>query len=93
MPKRKPATVSVKELTAGQQSALRLIVDFYDQHTRFPSLTEQSTLAGYTRQHANAIRKILAHKGWIKMRGNGTIMSAYKPASTVQLVVEPKDQA
>lgn len=67
-------------LTAGEQSALALIVDWYDTHNRtFPSLTDQAKQAGYSRQNASLYRRTLATKGWLRLNKQGLIISCVVP--------------
>lgn len=69
----------LKRLTAGEQYALSLILDFRQQHGRFPSLREQAAKAGYSHQNASLYRKNLTTKGWIKVDKQHGIHSAVQP--------------
>lgn len=85
MPKPKPPT-TLKRLTAGQQSALSLILSLRERNGAFPSLADMAAAAGYTRQAASDYRAVLAHKGWIKLATDGTILSAVQPMEGYKVV-------
>lgn len=77
---RQPKTPpQLKRLTAGEQSALSLILSYRQQNGSFPSLREQGALAGYSHQNASLYRKGLATKGWIKLDKQRGILSAVQP--------------
>lgn len=69
----------LKRLTAGEQSALSLILSYRQKHGRFPSLRQQATAAGYSHQNASLYRKGLTSKGWIKLDKAHGIIAAVQP--------------
>lgn len=85
MPKPKPRAI-LKRLTAGQQSALSLILSLRQTNGTFPSLADMAKSAGYSRQAASDYRATLALKGWIKLAADGTILSAVQPLEGYKVV-------
>lgn len=84
--KKKPTSVVLKRLTAGEQSALSLILNWYAEHKAFPSLRDMAATAGYKHQQASTYRKALAAKGWIKLAPDGTILNAVQPLENYRTV-------
>ncbi|CAB4137007.1 hypothetical protein UFOVP315_40 [uncultured Caudovirales phage] len=86
MRRRTAPPIPLRRLTAGEQSALSYILDFYHRHHgRFPSLREQAREAGYSHQNAGLFRKALTAKGWLRLDPNGRgIMSAVQPLENYQ---------
>lgn len=84
--KKKPTPVVLKRLTAGEQSALSLILDWRAQHQAFPSLRDMASQAGYKHQQASTYRKALASKGWITLAPDGTILNAVQPLENYRTV-------
>lgn len=82
---------TLKRLTAGEQTALSLILAFHKEHARFPSLREQGDKAGYTHQNASQYRNGLAVKGWIVLGKDRAITSAIQPAEGYRTVQDQGD--
>lgn len=91
--KKKPTPIALKRLTAGEQSALSLILNWHAQHKTFPSLRAMASQAGYKHQQASTYRKALASKGWIKLAPDGTILTAVQPLEAYKTVkgVDPSN--
>lgn len=76
----------LKRLTAGEQKALTLILDYHQRHGRFPSLREQGREAEYSHQNASLYRDALARKGWLKLDEARGITAAVQPLEGYRLI-------
>ena len=82
---------NLKRLTAGEQKALSLMLDFYRRTKRFPSLREQAVEAKYSHQNASQYRNSLSLKGWVKLDGQRNVVSAVQPTQGYRMV-EPASE-